>query len=317
VSAIPSLPASILDLVGNTPVVRLRWFERGLPGIEIWGKCEWRNPGGSVKDRAARQMILDAEAAGRLAPGMTLIDSTSGNTGVAYAMLGAAKGYRVVLVMPENVTEGRKKIVRAYGAEIVYSSPMEGSDGAIRLVRELVAASPGAYFYPDQYSNESNPRAHYLGTGREVWEQTDGRITHFLAGIGTSGTVMGSGRRLKELARAAGRHVEVIAVEPEDALHGLEGLKHMASSLVPAIYHPEELDRVLPMSTEEGWDAAEHLAEHEGLAVGHSSGAAVAGAVRVGKELVAAGKPGVLVSVLCDSAARYLSPGKWERHTSW
>ncbi len=311
------LPRSILDLVGQTPLLRLTWLERGLPNVEIYGKCEWRNPGGSVKDRAARQMILDAEAEGLLKPGMALIDSTSGNTGVAYAMLGAARGYRVVLVMPENVSDARKKITRAYGAELVFSSPMEGSDGAIRMVRQVVADAPGQYFYPDQYSNDSNPRAHYLTTAPEIWAQTGERVTHFLAGIGTSGTVMGTGRRLKELARAAGRKVEVIAVEPEDALHGLEGLKHMASSIVPAIYHPEELDRVMPMATDEGWDVSELLAEKAGLAVGHSSGAAAAGALRVGKELAARGEGGVIVCVLPDSVARYLAPGKWERTTAW
>ena len=311
------LPRTVAELVGGTPLARLPWFERGFAGIEIYGKCEWRNPGGSVKDRAALQMIRDAEAAGHLRPGMSLIDSTSGNTGVAYSMLGSALGYQIVLVMPENVTDARKKITRAYGAELVFSSPMEGSDGAIRMVRKIVEDEPKKYFYPDQYSNDSNPRAHYLTTGKELWDQTEARITHFVACIGTTGTVMGTSRRLKELAAAAGRHVECIGVEPDDALHGLEGLKHMASSIVPAIYYPKELDRVMPMGTEEGWDVAEDLACHEGLAVGHSAGAAVAAALNVARELAEAKRPGVIAAILPDSAARYLTPGTWERHTLW
>jgi cysteine synthase B len=301
-----------VDLVGRTPLVRLRRFDAATPGVEIWAKCEFRNPAGSVKDRAARQMMLDAIAAGRLGEGVTLIDSTSGNTGVAYAMLGAALGVKVALVMPENVTPMRKKIAGAYGAELVFSSPMEGSDGAIHRVRELVAERPGRYFYPDQYSNDSNPRAHYLTTGPEIWEGTRGRVTHFVAGIGTSGTVMGTGRRLKELRP----EVQVVAVEPDDAMHGLEGLKHMASSIVPAIYHPEELDRVIPMSTEEAWEVTERLAREEGLFLGHSSGAALAGALRIARELHGAGRPGVVVTVFPDAGTRYLVTGTWERRSA-
>lgn len=299
---------SVAELVGNTPLVRIRRVAREFPKVEIWAKCEWFNPGGSVKDRAALQMIRDAEQDGRLGPGRIVIDSTSGNTGVAYAMLGAALGYRVCLVMPENVTVARKRIVRAFGAEIVYSSPMEGSDGAIRKVHQIVAEGgegEGQYFFPDQYSNPSNPKAHYLGTGQEIVDAVGDRISHFVAGIGTSGTVMGVGRRLKE----HNRHIQVVAVEPEDALHGLEGLKHMASSIKPAIWHPSRVDRVLPMSTEEGWDMAERLAREEGMFVGHSGGAAVAGALRVAREI----GEGCIVTLLPDLGDRYFQPMQWQR----
>jgi len=297
----------VLDLIGGTPLVRLRSFERGLPGIELWGKCEWKNPGGSVKDRPALQMVRDAIAEGRLTREKTLIDSTSGNTGVAYSLIGAALGYRVALVMPKNVTPARKHITRAFGTELIFSSPLEGSDGAIRMVREIVAAHPERYFYPDQYSNESNPKAHYLTTGPEIWEQTGGRITHFVAGIGTIGTVMGTGRRLHEYARG----VQVVAVEPEAALHGLEGLKHMQSAIVPTIWRPDEaIDRILPMSTEEGWDTAEKIACDEGLHVGHSAGAAVAGALRVAHECVERNQAAVIVTLLPDGGARYFNPGQ-------
>ncbi len=303
----PARCESVLDLIGGTPLVRLRSFERGLPGIELWGKCEWKNPGGSVKDRPALQMVRDAIAEGRLTREKTLIDSTSGNTGVAYSLIGAALGYRVALVMPKNVTPARKHITRAFGTELIFSSPLEGSDGAIRMVREIVAAHPERYFYPDQYSNESNPKAHYLTTGREIWEQTGGRITHFVAGIGTSGTVMGTGRRLHEYARG----VQVVAVEPEAALHGLEGLKHMQSAIVPTIWRPDEaVDRILPMSTEEGWDTAEKIVRDQGLHVGHSAGAAVAGALRVARECVERNQAAVIVALLPDGGARYFNPGQ-------
>jgi S-sulfo-L-cysteine synthase (O-acetyl-L-serine-dependent) len=294
---------SVVDLVGGTPLVRLRALEKGLPGVELWGKCEFKNPGGSVKDRPALQMVRDAIAAGALTPARILIDSTSGNTGVAYSMVCAALGLRCTLVMPKNVSQARKDITRAYGTEIIFSSELEGSDGAIRLARELVAESPTKYFYPDQYSNESNPKAHYHGTGREIWEQTGGRVTHVVAGIGTSGTIMGTGRRLHEYRRT----IQVIAVEPDDALHGLEGLKHMQSSLVPAIWRPgEAVDRILPISTEEGWDTSERLAHEEALYCGHSSGAAVAGALRVARECALRDEKAVIAIVLPDAQTRYL-----------
>ena len=291
----------ITDLIGDTPIVRLHSFEVDTPGVEIWAKCEFFNPGGSVKDRAAYQMIRDAIRNGQLAPGKTIIDSTSGNTGVAYSVIGGAMGFPVTLVMPGNVSWARRKITEAFGTKLIFSDPMEGSDGAIRLCRQIVDENPGKYFYPDQYSNLSNPLAHYNTTGREIWEQTEGRVTHFVTGIGTTGTVMGTGRRLKEYRR----DIEVYAVEPADSLHGLEGLKHMASSIVPGIYHPEEIDGVLPMDTDEAWDVSERLAKHEGMLVGHSSGASLAGGVRVAKRLAAAGKTGVIVTLFPDRAERY------------
>jgi cysteine synthase B len=291
----------ITDLIGDTPIVRLPSFERDTPGVELWAKCEFLNPGGSVKDRAASQMIRDAIRTGLLSPGKTIIDSTSGNTGVAYSLIGGALGYPVTLVMPGNVSWARRKISEAFGTKLVFSDPMEGSDGAIRLCRQIVEENPGLYFYPDQYSNLSNPLGHYNTTGREIWEQTDGRVTHFVTGIGTTGTVMGTGRRLKEYRR----DIEVWAVEPDDALHGLEGLKHMESSIVPPIYHPEELNGVLPMDTDEAWNVSERLAKEEGLLVGHSSGASLAGGLRIARRLVAAHQPGVIVTLFPDRAERY------------
>ncbi len=304
--------ASVLDLIGGTPLLRLFHIEP--PGVEIWAKCEFANPGGSVKDRPALQMLRDAIADGRLHPGKTIIDATSGNTGVAYSLVGAALGYSVKLVMPANVSAARKQITAAYGTELVFSSEMEGSDGAIRLVRELVENDAERYFYPDQYSNESNPRAHYLGTGAELLAVLGNRLTHFVTGIGTSGTVMGVGRRLKEHVLPQGKCITVIAVEPDDGFHGLEGLKHMQSSIVPKIWRPEEcVDRTMSMSTDEGWEMTERLKVDEGLFVGHSAGANVAGALRVARELSAAGQSGCIATVLCDRGDRYFVPLKWER----
>lgn len=292
---------NITDLIGNTPLVRLRSFDREFRDVEIWAKCEFMNPGGSVKDRAAYYMIKDAMADRALTPDKEIIDASSGNTGIAYSLIGGALGLKVSLVLPGNVSWARRKISEAFGTRLIFSNPLEGSDGAIRRCREMVDAEPDRFFYPNQYGNESNPRAHYEGTGREIWEQTEGRITHFVTGIGTSGTVMGTGRRLK----AASREVQVYAAEPDDSLHGLEGLKHMASSIVPAIYHPEELDGVLPISTEEAWDVSERLSREEGILVGHSSGAAVAGALRLARQLAKQGRPGVIVSIFPDRADRY------------
>jgi cysteine synthase B len=303
---------SVVDLVGGTPLIRLRSIEPR-PGVEIWAKAEFMNPGGSVKDRPALQMMRDGIASGALTPDKILIDSTSGNTGVAYSLMGAALGYRVALVMPENVSAARKQITSAYGTQLIFSSPMEGSDGAIRMVRELVEKHPDKYFYPDQYSNEANPRAHYLGTGVEILEQTKGRVTHFVAGIGTSGTIMGTGRRLKE----ANRDIQVVAVEPDDALHGLEGLKHMASSIVPGIWRPDEcVDRVMPMGTEEAWDMSDRLKEQEGLFLGHSAGGSVAGALRIVRELPPS-QEAVVVTLLPDRGDRYFRPMKWEKKYEW
>jgi len=288
---------SVLELVGDTPLLRLRLFEAEHPDVEVYAKAEWFNPGGSVKDRAALAMIEDGEARGALGPGKTIIDSTSGNTGIAYAMVGAAKGYPVTLVMPRNVSEERKQLVTAYGAEIVYSDPLEGSDGAIRLVRELVAAEPGRYFYPDQYSNPANPRAHYEGTGVEILEQTGGRITHFVAGLGTTGTFVGNARRLKE----HDPRIQCIAVMPEQ-FHGLEGLKHLPSSIVPGIWSPADADEVWESPTEPAYDLARKLSTTEGLLVGHSSGAALWAVDRLVQRI----ERGVVVTVFPDGGDRYL-----------
>jgi cysteine synthase B len=320
--------ASVVDAVGNTPLLRLHRVARDTPDVEVWAKLEFANPGGSVKDRPALRMIQDALSDGRLKPGQTLIDSTSGNTGVAYSLYGAALGVPVRLVMPSNVSKARKDIARAFGTDIVYSDPMEGSDGAIRVVRELVAKEPERYFYPDQYSNDSNWRAHYDGTAVEILDAVGDRITHFVAGLGTTGTMMGCARRLKKHVRP----IECIAVEPADALHGLEGLKHLASSLVPPIYDRSVHDRTTYVTTEDGWDMADRLAREEGLHVGHSSGANVYAALQVAaqvqKELhekrsekrdddARGGRGGCVVAIVADRGDRYFAPMKWERRYVW
>jgi cysteine synthase B len=304
---------SVLEAVGDTPMMRLRRVARHLPDVEVWVKLEFANPGGSVKDRPALQMIRDAMADGRLTPDKILVDSTSGNTGVAYSLFGAALGLRVRLVMPSNVSKARKDIARSFGTEIVFSDPMEGSDGAIRRVRELVAEEPDRYFYPDQYSNPSNWRAHYEGTGREILEAVGDRLTHFVTGLGTTGTMMGCTRRIKEHGRA----VQCVAMEPADALHGLEGLKHLESSLVPPIYDPRVPDRILRVTTEDGWDMADRLAHEEGLHVGHSSGANVFAALQLGAEAQRSGQGGCVVTIACDRGDRYFAPMKWERRYVW
>jgi len=295
----------ITKLVGNTPLIRVRLFEREFPNVEVYAKAEWFNPGGSVKDRAALAMIEDGERRGLLAHGKTIIDSTSGNTGIAYALVGSAKGYPVKLVMPGNVSAERKALVTAYGADIVYSDAGEGSDGAIRMVRELVAQEPDDYFYPDQYSNPANPRAHYEGTAVEILEQTEGRITHFVAGLGTTGTFVGTSRRLKEHDAS----IKTIAVEPEDAFHGLEGLKHLPTAIVPRIWDPSLADELWGCPTEPAYELAREVARTEGLLVGHSSGAAL-WAVR---KLAATIREGVVVTVFPDSGDRYLSTGLYGR----
>ena len=295
----------ITKLVGNTPLIRVRLFEREFPNVEVYAKAEWFNPGGSVKDRAALAMIEDGERRGLLAHGKTIIDSTSGNTGIAYALVGSAKGYPVKLVMPGNVSAERKALVAAYGADIVYSDAGEGSDGAIRMVRELVAQEPDDYFYPDQYSNPANPRAHYEGTAVEILEQTEGRITHFVAGLGTTGTFVGTSRRLKEHDAS----IKTIAVEPEDAFHGLEGLKHLPTAIVPRIWDPSLADELWGCPTEPAYELAREVARTEGLLVGHSSGAAL-WAVR---KLAATIREGVVVTVFPDSGDRYLSTGLYGR----
>ena len=300
---------SIVEAVGNTPLVRLRAMEKESPGVKIYLKLEYANPGGSVKDRPARQMMVDAIEDGRLTSNKILIDATSGNTGVAYSLLGAAMGYRIALVMPSNVSKARKDIIEAFGTEIIYSDPMEGSDGAIREVRRLVAEEPDRYFYPDQYSNPSNPRAHYLGTGQEILDQVGDEITHFVASLGTSGTCMGTTRRLREHSRK----IECIALEPAEALHGLEGLKHMGSSIVPEIFDPKVPDEILPVGTETSWDMSDRLAAAEGLHVGYSTGANVAGVLEVAKRI----EEGCIVTIACDRGDRYFAPMKWEKHYEW
>jgi cysteine synthase B len=292
-----------LDLIGRTALVRLPHFEREVPGVELYAKAEWQNPGGSVKDRAALRMISDGEASGKLTPGLTIVDATSGNTGIAYAMVGAARGYRVKLCLPENASPERKLILRAFGAELVLTSPLEGTDGAIREVRRMVAEHPETYFYPDQYSNDGNWRAHFDTTGPEIIEQTGGRITHFVAGLGTSGTFVGTSRRLKQYNPA----IRAISFQPDSPFHGLEGLKHMESALVPAIYDPSIADADLRVSTEEAHRLVRRLAREEGLMVGISSGAALAAALAVGRQL----NSGVLVTVFPDGAEKYLSEKFW------
>jgi cysteine synthase B len=304
---------SVARLVGSTPLVRLRRIGAELPGIRIFAKCEFANPGGSVKDRPALRMIETALADGSLGPGKTVVDSTSGNTGVAYAWICAALAIPCALVMPANVSPARKRIARAFGAELIFSDPLEGSDGAIRKVRALVEGEPTRWFYPDQYGNEENPRAHEHGTAVEIAEALDGQVAAFVAGIGTGGTVMGTSRGLRRLARG----VRCFAVEPAEPLHGLEGLKHMGSSIVPAIYREQELDGKISMPTADGWAMAERLGREEGLRVGHSAGAAVAGALVVAARMAEAGERGNVVTVLPDRADRYFEPGRWERRIAW
>jgi cysteine synthase B len=294
---------SILDLIGKTPLVRLKRFERETPGVELYAKAEWQNPGGSVKDRAAARMIVEGEASGALRPGQTIVDATSGNTGIAYAMIGAARGFPVKLFLPDNASPERKLILRAFGAELVLTDPLEGTDGAIRRVRQLVADQPGRYFYPDQYSNDGNWRAHFETTGPEIIEQTGGRITHFVAGLGTSGTFVGTGRALKRHDSA----IQLISFQPDSPFHGLEGLKHMPSALVPRIYDATLADEDMNVCTEDAHKFVRRLAREEGLMVGISSGAALCATLTVARKL----KQGVVVTVFPDGAEKYLSESFW------
>lgn len=293
---------SIVDLVGNTPLIRLRRIERDLPGVELYAKAEWQNPGGSVKDRPALRMIQEGIAAGRLTTGKTILDATSGNTGIAYAMMGAAMDYKVTLCVPENVTPERKRILRAYGAELIFTNPLEGSDGAIRTAQKMYSESPEKYFYADQYNNPFNWRAHYDTTAPEIIRQTGARLTHFVAGLGTSGTFVGTGRRLRE----HNKHVMLASVQPDSPLHGLEGLKHMESAIVPGIYDPALANEDVRVGTEESYEMTRRLAQEEGLLVGISSGANLAGALKI------ASRGAVMVVVFCDGGERYLSERFWE-----
>ncbi len=292
------------SLIGHTPLIRLSRITQDLPDtVEVYAKAEWFNPGGSVKDRPALSMILDGEEKGKLKPGKIILDATSGNTGIAYAMIGAAKGYRVRLCIASNVSPERKSILQAYGAELIYTDPSESSDGAIRKARELFAESPDLYFYPDQYNNDANWRAHYRATAPEIYQQTEGRITHFVAGLGTSGTFIGAARRLKEY----NRNIETISFQPDSGFHGLEGLKHMGTAIVPGIYDPAVAERDLAVDTDEAYGMVRRLAREEGLLVGISSGAAAVCALRVAREL----KKGVVVTVFPDSGDKYLSQRFW------
>ena len=302
---------SVLELIGNTPMLEVRKVTAGMlrPGVRVFAKLEGFNPGGSVKDRPARKMVEVGIQSGELRPGKVIIDSTSGNTGIALAMVGAVLGYPVELVMASNVSRERKKIIEAFGAKPIFSDPMEGSDGAIRVCRRIIEENPERYFKPDQYNNEANSLAHFETTGPEIWRQTSGRITHFVAGIGTGGTIMGTGRYLK--SRNPG--VKLIAVEPDDPMHGLEGLKHMASSIVPGIYHEELLDAKMQVSTEDAYEMVYALGQVEGVLVGQSAGAAMVAALRVARRL----KEGCVVTVFPDFGDKYLSTNLWIGWQQW
>jgi cysteine synthase B len=303
----PTLGTSLLDRIGNTALLRLDRLTAHLPGVQVLGKAEWLNPGGSVKDRAASSIVRAAQAEGRLVPGKTLLDATSGNTGIAYAMLGAAMDFPVTLCMPSNVSVERKRILAGFGANVVWTDPGDGSDGAIRKARELAAADPEKFFYADQYGNDNNWLAHYRGTANEIWQQTEGTITHFVASLGTSGTFMGNTRRLRELNPA----VQCISMQPDSPFHGLEGLKHMATAIVPPIYDPALADRNIDMATERGYAMAKWLGKNQGLLVGVSAAAAVAASLQIAEEEHAAGRKATIVTILCDSADKYLSERFW------
>lgn len=297
-------PASMIDLIGGTPLVRLRTFGGDTPGVELYAKAEFQNPGGSVKDRAAASILREAQRTGRLRDGVTILDATSGNTGIAYAMISAAYGYRLKLCMPANVTPERTRMLKAYGAEIVLTDPMEGTDGAIREARRLFAADPQRYFYADQYNNDANWRAHYETTGPEIIEQTEGRITHFVAGLGTSGTFMGVGRRLREF----NPDIQLISVQPDSPMHGVEGLKHMETAIRPGIYDDSLADEDVRVTTERAYAFTRRLASEEGMLVGVSSGAALAAAL----DLAGRVRKGVIVVVFPDSGTRYLTERFWD-----
>jgi cysteine synthase B len=294
----------VLSLVGNTPLVRFRRIRPGPAAVELYAKAEWENPGGSVKDRPALNIIREAETAGLMSPEKVLIDSTSGNTGIAYAMIGAAKGYRVKLCMPSNVSQERKRILRAYGADIVYTDPMEGSDGAIRRVRAMVQEQPDLFYYANQYDNPANWRAHYLTTAPEIFEQTEGRVTHYVAGLGTSGTFIGTARRLKELDP----RIHCISFQPDSPFHGLEGMKHMPTAIQPGIYDPRVADENLEIATEDAHIMTLRLAREEGLLVGVSAGAALVASLQVANRLTR----GVVVTIFPDSGDKYLSERFWD-----
>jgi S-sulfo-L-cysteine synthase (O-acetyl-L-serine-dependent) len=296
---------TLLDAVGETPLLPLPRIGAEVPGLRLLAKAEYLNPGGSVKDRPVRAMLLDGIASGRLAPGKTILEATSGNTGIAFAMLGRTLGYPATICIPAKASAHRQAILRAHGAELVFTDPLEGTDGAIRRARAMAAEEPEKYFYPDQYSNPTNPRAHAEGTGPEIWRDCDGRLDVFVAGLGTSGTFVGTTRFLKQ--RSAG--VVCVSVEPDGPIHGLEGMKHMPTAMKPAIYDPALADRRLTMATEEAYAMCRRLAREEGVLVGPSAGANVAAALRVGRE---AGRPVTVATILCDSGSRYVTDSFWE-----
>jgi cysteine synthase B len=297
-----------LDAIGNTPLLRLECLTPDWPGIELLGKAEWMNPGGSVKDRAAASIVKAALESGDLRPGRALLDSTSGNTGIAYAMLGRALNFNVTLAMPTNISPERKRILNAYGVDIVYTDPGDGSDGAIRKAREMAAADPEKYFYADQYSNPANWLAHYNGTANEIWRQTGGAITHFVSMLGTSGTFVGTTRRLKEL----NAKIQCISLQPDSAFHGIEGAKHMPSAITPKIYDPALADANLEIATEDAYAMCKRVAREEGLLLGISAGAALVGCLRVAQSCVERGERAVIATVLCDNADKYLSERFWQ-----
>jgi cysteine synthase B len=301
------LGENLLDRVGNTPLLRLASLTRNTPDVQILGKAEWFNPGGSVKDRAAANIVAEARRAGTFSPGKILLDSTSGNTGIAYAMLGAADGFPVTLCMPENVSIERKRILQGYGANIIYTDPADGSDGAIRHARALYAGDPDKYFYADQYSNDANWRAHYLTTANEIWQQTQGRVTHFVSILGTSGTFVGATRRLKEL----NPNIKCVALQPDSPFHGIEGTKHMATAIVPRIYDASLADAHMEVATEDAYKMVKRLAREDGMLVGISAAAAVVGCVRIAEQLKR-GQRATIVTILCDSADKYLSERFWD-----
>jgi len=298
-----ALQRSVLDLIGHTPLLGFKRIGRTMPGVEVYAKAEWCNPGGSVKDRAALAMILDGEARGLLTPGKRIIDATSGNTGIAYAMIAAERGYPLTLALPKNASPERKQSLRAYGAELLLTDPHEGTDGAQRVVKAIVEENPGRYFYPDQYNNNANWKAHYETTAVEIWEQTAGRVTHFVAGLGTSGTFVGVSRRLKEL----NPRIRCISMQPDSPLHGLEGMKHMETALVPGIYDRTLADDTIEVATENAQRLVLRLAREEGLLVGVSGGGNLWAALQVAESISA----GVVVTIFCDSAAKYLSESFW------
>jgi cysteine synthase B len=300
----------VVAAIGGTPLFRLRAFARdaGLPEtVELWLKAEWNNPGGSIKDRPALAIVRRAIEDESLGDGRVLLDATSGNTGIAYAMLGAAIGFEVELVVAGSVSDERKRILSAYGATVRFSDPYDGSNGAIRMARQLAAQSPNRYFYADQYSNEANPLAHECTTGPEIWSQTGGRITHFVAGLGTTGTLMGTGRYLKRRNAS----IRLVGVQPSEAFHGIEGLKHLPTAIVPAIYDPRVPDVEIGIETEEAFELARRLARREGFFAGTSTGAALAAALRIGNEAVEGGRPATIVVVAPDGGEKYLSTGLW------